>query len=101
MYIFNVSFQPCTPTYYISREQMFENWPKQLIPKPSNLIKNGFYYTNVGDRVTCFCCGVTIKQWNESDIIENEHSKWEPNCLFAKMVSNKQLGSIIAPAYPF
>nr|DAC81342.1 TPA_asm: IAP [Mytilus Mediterranean mussel adintovirus] len=84
-------FNPLHPhmLYYITRQQTYKDWPTQLAQKPADLIRNGFYYTNVGDRVTCFCCGVTLKQWKSSDHIETEHLKYEPNCLFAKMVSTK------------
>lgn len=89
-------FQPAHPlmAYYTSREHTFKNWPIQLTQKPKDLITNGFYYTDVGDQVTCFYCGVTLKQWDKLDIIETEHFKWEPNCLFAKMISGKTLSSI-------
>ena len=81
--------------YCYSREQSYGNWPDQIVQKPSNLARNGFFYTNFGDRVTCFYCDTTLKQWNSSDDIETEHLKWEPNCLFAKMISNKSLSSIL------
>ena len=75
------TFKPTYPTkmYYIDREQSFENWPQQLIQKPRDLIQNGFFYTGIGDRVTCFYCNVTLKQWDRNDCIETEHLKWEPN----------------------
>jgi len=84
-------FKPCHPDmmYYISREQSFKNWPSQLVQKPKELIQNGFFYTDIGDRVTCFYCGITLKQWEKDDLVEHEHLKWEQNCLFAKMVSHK------------
>ena len=84
-------FQPAHPLmmYFTSREQTFQNWPTQLVQKPKDLIQNGFFYTNVGDQVTCFYCGVTLKQCDKSDIAETEHIKWGPSCLFAKMVSTK------------
>ena len=59
--------------YYISSEQTYDNWPKQMAQKSNELIHNGFYYTNIGDRVTCFYCGVTLKQWTKCDNVENEH----------------------------
>lgn len=85
------TFKPWHPTklFYIAREQTFENWPTQLSQKPKDLIQNGFFYTGVGDKVMCFYCNVTLKQWEKDDSIETEHLKWEPNCLFAKMISNK------------
>jgi hypothetical protein len=57
--------------------------------KPADLIQNEFFYSEIGDKVTCFYCNVTLKQWESTDCIETEHLKWEPNCLFAKMVSSK------------
>ena len=85
------SFNPRHPTkmYYMAREQTFEHWPQQIAQKPEDLIRNGFFYTCIGDRVSYFYCGVTLKQWDKSDVVEVEHLKWEPNCLFAKMVSGK------------
>ena len=85
------TFKPMHPTkmYYIDREQSFTDWPQQMAQKPKDLIQNGFFYTGIGDRVTCFYCNVTLKQWEKNDCIETEHLKWEPNCLFAKMVSSK------------
>lgn len=85
------TFKPMHPTkmYYIDREQSFENWPRQMSQKPQDLIRNGFFYTGMSDKVTCFYCNVTLKQWEKSDCVETEHLKWDPNCLFAKMVSDK------------
>jgi hypothetical protein len=50
---------------YIAREQTFENWPTQISQKPKDLIQNGFFYTGVGDKVMCFYCNVTLKQWEK------------------------------------
>ena len=74
--------------YYVVREQTFEHWPHQMKKKSRDLAQNGFFYAGRGDRVTCFYCDVTLKQWDVSDRIEIEHSKWGPNCLFVKMISN-------------
>ena len=84
------SFNPAHPIemYYIVREQTFEHWPRQIAQEPKDLIKNGFFYTGHGDRVTCFYCNLTLKQWETDDCIEVEHMKWEPNCMFAKMISS-------------
>lgn len=83
------TFTPIHPTklYYIAREQTFQHWPHQMEQKAEALIQNGFFYTGVGDRVTCFYCDITLKQWRKNDCIETEHLNWEPNCLFAKIVS--------------
>lgn len=86
-----IPFTPKHPSkiYFIFREQTFEHWPRQLAQTPKNLAANGFFYTGFGDRVTCFYCGITLKQWEKDECIEIEHTKWEPSCLFAKMVSDQ------------
>jgi hypothetical protein len=86
------TLKPIHPTrmYYIDREQSFEHWQLQKAQKPSFfLFKMDFFYTGIGGKVTYFYCDVTLKQWESTDCIETEHLKWEPNCLFAKMVSSK------------
>ena len=84
-----VPFNPMHPTkmYYICREQIFEHWPRKIMQKPEDLIQSGFFYTGYGDRVACFYCDLTLKQWDKDDCVDTEHIKWEPNCLFAKIVS--------------
>ena len=70
-------FRPAHPhmMYLYSRERSYGNWPGQLVQKPLELASNGFFYSDIGDRVTCFYCNVTLKQWNTSDDIETEHLK--------------------------
>lgn len=72
------TFKPWHPTkmYYIDRDQSFEDWPQQMLQKPIDLVRNGFFYTGVGDRVTCFYCNVTLKHWDCDDCIETEHLRW-------------------------
>lgn len=77
--------------YCCDRENTFNHWPTQLQQKPSVLARNGFFYTGVGDRVTCFYCNVTLKQWEAFDDVEMEHMRWGNNCLFAKMMSSHVL----------
>jgi hypothetical protein len=70
---------PGFSTLFSDREQSFENWPKQIVQRPKDLIQNGFFYTGIGDHVTCFYCDVTLQQWDKTDCIETEHLKWESN----------------------
>jgi hypothetical protein len=50
------TFKPMHPTkmYYIDREQSFTDWHQQMTQKPTDLIQNRFFYTGIGDRVTCY-----------------------------------------------
>ncbi|KAJ8319589.1 hypothetical protein KUTeg_002857 [Tegillarca granosa] len=86
----NIYFKPkhMNMIYYVNRVKTFTNWPRQLIQTPKALSKSGFFYENVGDRVTCFYCGVILKNWLKNDCIDTEHLRWSPDCSFAKMVSS-------------
>ena len=66
----------------------FAKWPKQMEQTPSNLVKSGFYYVGQGDLVTCFMCGITLKEWECGDEVDLEHKKWSPGCKFLRAVSN-------------
>ena len=33
------------------------------------MIESGFYYTSCGDRVTCFHCGITLRNWEHADYV--------------------------------
>ena len=69
------------------RLKTFKEWPEQIRQKPHQLCRNGFFYDHFGDRVTCFACGVTLKNWCVHDDVEIEHKRWSPNCQYIKMVS--------------
>ena len=48
---------------YQRRMQTFQRWPKQIAQWPEFLAQSGFYYSGCGDTVTCFYCGLTLKEW--------------------------------------
>ena len=49
------------------------------------MIESGFYYTGCGDRVTCFHCGITLRNWEHADNVDMEHKKHK----LSKMASMK------------
>eukprot|EP01062_Namystynia_karyoxenos_P073684 TRINITY_DN70506_c0_g1_i1.p2 TRINITY_DN70506_c0_g1~~TRINITY_DN70506_c0_g1_i1.p2 ORF type:complete len:357 (+),score=91.54 TRINITY_DN70506_c0_g1_i1:116-1186(+) len=52
---------------------------------PAALAAAGFYYNPVSgspDQCTCFCCGVSLVQWEPSDIPATEHRRHSANCPF-------------------
>ena len=74
---------------YSSRLLSFRSWPKFLRgPNKQDLARSGFVYTTVGDKVTCFSCGMTMKDWEPTDDAYKEHLRWSQNCIFAHMVSD-------------
>lgn len=52
---------------YAARLTTFQNWPPS-IPIPGQLMAAaGFFYDGVGDRVTCYSCGKSLKFWKPTD----------------------------------
>lgn len=76
-------------TSFGKRLATFRNWPKYLKgPNKTDLARSGFIYTDIGDRVTCFSCGWTLKDWEPFDDAYKEHMRWSRNCVYANMVSD-------------
>ena len=74
---------------YSNRLLSFRSWPKFLRgPSKQDLARSGFVYTTIGDKVTCFSCGMTMKDWEPTDDAYREHLRWSKNCVFANMVSD-------------
>ena len=42
---------------------------------------NGFFITGRNDHTTCFHRGVSLKDWEASDSVWQQHSKWSPKCI--------------------
>ncbi|KAK3107911.1 hypothetical protein FSP39_024947 [Pinctada imbricata] len=79
------------PEYVYLKERLasFKDWPQYLKgPSKKDLAGAGFVYTKIGDKVTCFWCGMTFKNWEPFDDAYMEHLKWSKDCMYAKIVSN-------------
>ena len=70
---------------YSQRFKSFEYWPKQIVQKANQMLPSGFYYTGRGDVVTCFFCGITLKNWGCTDDVDSEHKRHSPDCKFMLM----------------
>ena len=74
---------------YADRLASFKDWPKFLKgPNKKDLARAGFVYTQVGDKVTCFWCGITFKNWEPFDDAYKEHVRLSKDCTYAKIVSD-------------
>ncbi|XP_062603908.1 E3 ubiquitin-protein ligase XIAP-like [Saccostrea cucullata] len=74
---------------FAERYASFKEWPKFLKgPNKTDLARSGFIYTEIGDKVTCFSCGWTLKNWEPFDDAYREHLRWSENCVFANMVTD-------------
>ena len=70
---------------YKNRYSTFAKWPKQMAQQPTMLVQAGFYYSGNGDYVTCFHCGISLKEWESQDDVVLEHKKWAPECKYLRM----------------
>ena len=82
-----VYFEKCDRVFYADRLKTFEHWPKQLTPDKYALAQAGFYYTGVGDKVTCFACNLSLHHWESTDSALREHLKWSKNCTYLRIVT--------------
>jgi len=65
-----------------SRLKSFKDWPKSLTQTPQVLASCGFFYTGIGDRVSCFFCGLGLKDWATNDSPFEQHALWSSTCQF-------------------
>lgn len=65
----------------MSRRASFENWNYDFID-PGRLSMAGFYYSGSGDSVKCFCCGITLCEWEEDEDPVASHQRWKPTCIY-------------------
>ena len=70
---------------YERRLHSFKRWPKQMAQCPIDMVRSEFYYSGSGDVVTCFFCGITLKEWDSVDNIDFEHKKFSPQCKYLMM----------------
>jgi len=72
------------PDYRVesSRLSSFDDWPKALAQKPTELSDAGFFYIGKGDQVVCFACGGGLKNWEPEDIPWEQHATHYSNCQY-------------------
>ncbi|XP_052240938.1 baculoviral IAP repeat-containing protein 7-B-like isoform X2 [Dreissena polymorpha] len=65
-----------------NRLETYRGWPL-VEPSPSTLCEAGFFYTGHShDLVRCFCCGIGLKDFSETDNPLLEHAKHSSKCPF-------------------
>lgn len=65
------------------RLKTFNDWPTYAVVDKEELAKNGFIYLHVNDRVQCVFCRGVLSDWEQGDIVANEHKTHCPECPFA------------------
>ena len=76
--------------FYHDRLDTFKFWPAQMTPDKYQLSSYGFFYTGHYDKVTCFCCGLSVYAWDKKDHAYEEHHRLSPTCAFLKMTGKCQ-----------
>ncbi|XP_048236832.1 baculoviral IAP repeat-containing protein 2-like [Haliotis rufescens] len=76
-----------------ARLDSFVDWPRRYVPKtPEELAAAGFFYIGSADRVTCFQCGITLRDWEEEHDPVAEHQRYSEHCQFINKTDLNQLG---------
>lgn len=71
------------------RLKSFDKWPKRAKNTPEELSHAGFFYTGLGQQVTCFSCGqlwFATKAKNQHVDPWKKHALLSSNCDFLKTV---------------
>ncbi|XP_060592048.1 inhibitor of apoptosis protein-like isoform X3 [Ruditapes philippinarum] len=66
---------------YGERLRSFARWTRTN-PDPVCLCDAGFFFTNEGDLVRCFSCGIGLKDFTDRDDPLREHVRHSGNCLY-------------------
>ena len=75
------------------RLHSFAAWPYSEIVTSYQLASVGFFYTGEGARVTCFSCGLVVKEWRRGDVPLLVHCHRNPDCPFITSIIKKGASS--------
>ncbi|XP_052238852.1 uncharacterized protein LOC127850112 isoform X1 [Dreissena polymorpha] len=73
------------------RTSSFRNWPRTRPTIPA-LCQSGFFYTGNDDLVRCFCCGIGLKDFSDTDDPLQEHVRHSRNCAYLLVLLGGQDG---------
>ncbi|XP_063404942.1 baculoviral IAP repeat-containing protein 7-A-like [Mytilus trossulus] len=62
------------------RRTTFDTWPRDASIGCNDLIKDGFYYLGVSDKVQCAYCGGVLSGWESGDSVHDQHKRHFGNC---------------------
>ena len=71
-----------TMKYEGSRFASFASFPDIQGLYVTKLASAGFYYSGIGDEVTCYSCGLKYRNWSRKDSPMEIHKQLSPNCPF-------------------
>ncbi|XP_076466230.1 uncharacterized protein LOC143297694 [Babylonia areolata] len=66
------------------RQTFTDGWDEDEAPALLLVIMSGFLYAGYDDCVTCFFCGVRLRNWLATDDPDKEHLRCSPGCGFLR-----------------
>lgn len=69
-----------------ARQRSYEFWP-HISPTAEDMIKAGWFYCKIHDRVLCLYCDTICHQWRSSDNPAEVHQRFAPNCPFLTVMT--------------
>ncbi|KAK6183920.1 hypothetical protein SNE40_006490 [Patella caerulea] len=86
------SFPSLHPQFRKTKERLvsFDNWSKQYKPTKTQLAESGFFYTGVATKVVCFCCGISVRDWEPTADTWQQHALISPTCSFIKLIKGEE-----------
>lgn len=75
-------------TTHEARLLSYKHWPIVLKELVFDLCVAGFYYTNIGDYVCCYVCGIKVNHWYANDSPMQKHYNFNPYCNLVRLMYN-------------
>lgn len=70
-----------------ARLRTFQHWPIGLTQTKDAMASAGFFYSGVGDMVTCFHCGLERNNWTRDEMPKETHARLAgEQCYYAKIM---------------
>ncbi|XP_050409800.1 uncharacterized protein LOC126824592 isoform X2 [Patella vulgata] len=86
------NFPVLHPQFRKTKERLasFEHWPKQYKPTKLQLVESGFFHTGVVTKVVCFCCGISVRDWEPAADTWQQHALISPTCSYIKLIKGEE-----------
>ncbi|XP_041379449.1 baculoviral IAP repeat-containing protein 7-A-like [Gigantopelta aegis] len=76
---------------YTERLESYTGWPRQYTEQtPESLATAGFFYIGSADRVTCFSCHETVRNWKPGQDPLTVHRQASPSCSFIRSLYSEK-----------
>ncbi|KAK6166638.1 hypothetical protein SNE40_023285 [Patella caerulea] len=82
-----------------ARQRTFQNWPRYLTVRPTELARAGFYHLGSADLVRCAFCGGILRNWEEAESPVAEHWRCFSSCEFLRGVDQSNVPIIPNDTY--